>query len=341
MMASADKRILVTGGSGYIAGFLIRQLIENGWQVHSSIRNLAREQEVRGWLNVPADRLQFFAADLMSDDGWAAAVDGCSHVAHVASPFPLGVPKNADDLVVPAREGALRALRFAHAAGVKRFVLTSSMAAIAYGHGKGGGTFSEKDWSNLDSPSLMPYPRSKTVAERAARDWVAAHAPEMEFASVNPAAVFGPLISDDLSTSIEVIRQMLTGKVPMCPDVGFGIIDVRDVADLHFRALTADGIRDERFIACGDFLKFIDIARILRDNLGDAAAKVPTRKMPDWLLRTMALVRGELKQVVNELGNVRHGDSGHAIERLGWQMRPAEEAILASARDLIARGIVT
>ena len=335
------RKILVTGGSGYIAGFLIRQLIENGWQVHTTIRNLAREGEVRGWLNVPADKLHFFAADLMSDAGWAEAVAGCSHVAHVASPCPLGVPKNADDLVVPAREGALRALKFAHAAGVERFVLTSSMAAIAYGHGLGGGTFTEKDWSNLDAPSLMPYPRSKTVAERASRDWVAQNAPNMEFASVNPAAVFGPLISDDLSTSIEVIRQMLTGKVPMCPDVGFGIIDVRDVADLHFRALTADGVRDERFIACGPFLKFIDIAQILHDNLGDAAAKVPTRKMPNLLLRAMALVRGELKQVVNELGNIRHGDSRHAVERLGWTMRSPEEAILASARDLIVRGIVT
>ncbi|MGQ2929746.1 MAG: NAD-dependent epimerase/dehydratase family protein, partial [Sphingopyxis sp.] len=272
--------------------------------------------------------------------GWAEAITGCSHVAHVASPFPRDVPRQADDLVIPAREGALRALRFARAAGVTRFVLTSSMAAVAYGHGKGRDLYNEADWSNLDNPEVMPYPRSKTVAERAARDWVASEGGEIEFASVNPAAVFGPLLSDDLSTSIEVVKQLLEGKVPMCPDVGFGIIDVRDVADMHYRALTVEGIRDERFVCSGPFLKFIDVAHILTANLGDKAGKVPTRKMPDWLLKILALFRPELKQVVAELGNVRGGDSHHAMERLGWTMRPPEEAILATAHDLIGRGIV-
>lgn len=330
----------VSGGSGYIAGFLIRQLISNGWTVHTSVRSLTRESEVRGWLGVDDDRLRFFAAELEHDAGWADAMAGCSHVAHVASPFPLGVPKDADELVIPARQGALRALRFAKAAGVRRFVLTSSMAAVAYGHGKGGGIFSEADWTNLDDPNVMAYPRSKTAAERAARDWVAAEGDGMEFASVNPAAVFGPLLSDDLSTSIELVKQLLEGKVPMCPDVGFGIIDVRDVADLHYRALTAEGVRDERYVCSGPFLKMIDVANILRANLGDRARKVPTRKMPDWLLRAMALLRPELKQLVAELGNVRGGDSRHAMQALGWTMRPPEEALLATANDLLARGIV-
>ena len=200
---------LVTGGSGYIAGFLIRQLIDNGWHVHTTVRSLAREAEVRGWLGVDNEKLSFFAADLEHDAGWAEAIAGCTHVAHVASPFPLDVPKHADDLVVPAREGALRALRFARAAGVQRFVLTSSMAAIAYGHGKGRELYNEADWTDLANPEVMPYPRSKTVAERAARDWIAAEGGDIEFASVNPAAVFGPLLSDDLSTSIEVVKQLL------------------------------------------------------------------------------------------------------------------------------------
>lgn len=331
---------LVTGGSGYIAGFLIWQLIENGWTVNTTVRSLKREDEVRGWLAVDNSKLRFFAADLEDDAGWAEAMAGCSHVAHVASPFPLGVPKHADELVIPAREGALRALRFAKAAGVKRFVLTSSMAAIAYGHGQGRDLYDEADWTNLDNPAVMPYPRSKTVAERAAREWAKAEAPEIEFASVNPAAVFGPLLSDDLSTSIEVVKQLLEGKVPLCPDVGFGIIDVRDVADLHYRALTADAIRDERFVCSGPFLKFVDVANILTANLGEQARKVPTKKMPDWLLKALAIFRPELKQVVAELGNVRGGDSSHAMARLGWTMRRPEEAILATARDLIGRGIV-
>ncbi len=331
---------LVTGGSGYIAGFLIRQLIDNGWTVHTTVRNLKRESEVRGWLGVDNARLRFFAADLENDAGWADAMAGCSHVAHVASPFPLDVPKHADELVVPAREGALRALRFAKAAGVRRFVLTSSMAAIAYGHGKGRDIYYETDWTNLDNPEVMPYPRSKTVAERAARDWARAEGGDMEFASVNPAAVFGPLLSGDLSTSIELVKQLLEGKVPMCPDIGFGIIDVRDVADLHYRALTAPAIHDERYVCSGPFLKMIDVANLLRANLGEQARKVPKRKMPDWLLKLLALVRPELKQLVAELGNVRGGDSSHAMKALGWTMRPPEEAILATAHSLIERGIV-
>ncbi|NIJ36684.1 nucleoside-diphosphate-sugar epimerase [Sphingopyxis panaciterrae] len=331
---------LVTGGSGYIAGFLIRQLIANGWTVHTTVRNLKREADVRGWLDVDNDKLKFFAADLEHDAGWAESIAGCSHVAHVASPFPLGVPKDADELVVPAREGALRALRFARAAGIKRFVLTSSMAAVAYGHDNGGDIYSEADWTNLDNPDVMPYPRSKTVAERAARDWVAAEGSDIEFASVNPAAVFGPLLSDDLSTSIELVKQLLEGKVPMCPDIGFGIIDVRDVADLHYRALTAEGVKDERYICSGPFLKMIDVANILTANLGDRAKKVPTRKMPDWLFKLFALVRPELKQLVAELGNVRGGDSRHAMQSLGWTMRSPEDAILATAHSLIERGIV-
>lgn len=331
---------LVTGGSGYIAGFLIRQLIENGWTVNTTVRSLKRESEVRGWLRTDDSKLHFFAADLENDAGWAEAMAGCTHVAHVASPFPLGVPKHADELVVPAREGALRALRFAKDAGVKRFVLTSSMAAVAYGHGSARSMYNEADWTNLDNPDVMPYPRSKTVAERAARDWAAANAPEIEFASVNPAAVFGPLLSDDLSTSIEVVLQLLDGKVPMCPDVGFGIIDVRDVADLHYRAMTAPGIRDERYVCSGPFLKMIEVADILKANLGDKARKVPTRKMPDWVLKLFAILRPELKQLVNELGNVRGGDSSHAEKTLGWTIRPVEESVLATANSLIERGIV-
>ena len=200
-------QVFVSGGSGYIAGFLIRQLIAEGWTVHTSIRNLGREAEVRGWLDVDNSKLQFFAADLLGDDGWAEAMAGCSHVAHVASPLPSNAPKDDDELIVPAREGALRALRFAHAAGIKRFVMTSSVAAIAYGHGKTRQHFTEADWTNINSPDAYAYVKSKTIAERAARDWVAANAPDMEYVTVNPSLVLGPLLAPDFSTSLEAIRN--------------------------------------------------------------------------------------------------------------------------------------
>lgn len=337
----AEKRVLVSGGSGYVAGFLIRQLVSEGWTVHTTIRNLARESTVRTSLAVDGSKVRFFAADLTNDKGWAEAMEGCSHVAHVASPFPLEVPKDPNDLIIPAREGALRALRAAKAAGVKRFVLTSSIAAIAYGHNDNSRAFTEADWTNLNDPNVQPYQQSKTIAERAARDWVAAEGGDMEFCSVNPSGIFGPVLSSDVSTSIELIKQLLEGKVPACPDIGFSVVDVRDVADLHVRALTAPNMAGERFIAsCPNFLKMIDYAEVLREGLGDKARKVPTRIMPNWILKALAIVRPELKQVVSELGNVRRTDPAHAKEVLGWVPRPEKETILATANSLIDQGIV-
>ena len=306
------QTVLVTGGSGYIAGFLIRQLLGDGWRVHTTVRNPAREAALRPLLGGDTDSLRFFAADLTDDAGWAEAMAGCSHVAHVASPFSTNAPKDENELIVPAREGVLRALRFARAAGVTRFVQTSSVAAIAYGHGKGVHRFTEADWTNLNGNDVYAYVKSKTIAERAARDWVAGEGAALEFVSVNPSAVLGPVWNDDFSASIEVVRQLLGGLLPGCPDLGFGIVDVRDVADLHVRALNAPGIAGERFIAAGPFLKLIDVARILKSAMPAEARKVPTRRLPDWLVRVSALFNPMIKQIVGELGNVRDADAGHA-----------------------------
>lgn len=332
--------VFVSGGSGYIAGFLIRQLIAEGWAVHTSIRNLAREAEVRGHLGVDNSRLKFFAADLNSDAGWAEAMAGCSHVAHVASPLPANAPRHEDELIVPAREGALRALRAAKAAGIRRFVMTSSVAAIAYGHGKGLHRFTEADWTNVDSPDAYAYVKSKTLAERAARDWVAAEGGEIEFVTVNPSLVLGPLQSGDFSTSLEAIKKLLEGSLPGLPNFGFGVVDVRDVADMHVRCLTQPGLANERFIASGPFLMMRDVAAILRERLGPQARKVPSRKMPDWLMRVAGLFDPVVRQVLGELGNVRDTDVSHARLRLGWVPRPADQTILDTARSMIELGIV-
>ena len=332
--------VLVTGGSGYIAGFLIKQLLDQGWRVHTTVRNPAREAALRPLLGGDADALRFFTADLMHDDGWATAMAGCSHVAHVASPFSTNAPRHEDDLIVPAREGVLRALRFAGAAGVTRFVQTSSVAAIAYGHGRGVHRFTEADWTDVNGPDVYAYVKSKTLAERAARDWIAGQGGAMEFVSVNPAAVLGPVWSDDFSASIEVVRQLLGGLLPGCPDLGFGIVDVRDVADLHVRALTAPGIAGERFIAAGPFMKLIDVARVLKAQMPADARKVPTRTLPDWLVRVSALFNPMIRQITGELGNVRDADAGHALAMLGWQTRPVEQSIVDCARSLIERGVV-
>ena len=332
--------VLVSGGSGYIAGYLIRQLVAEGWTVHATIRNLAKEGAVRKLLAVDDSRLRFFAADLTNDAGWANAMAGCSHVAHVASPFPSNAVKDANELIIPAREGALRALRAAKSAGVKRFVMTSSMAAIAYGHPTSGHKFTEADWTDVKHPDAYPYIQSKTIAERAARDWVAAEGGGMEFCTVNPAAVLGPVWSDDLSASIQVVKKLLEGALPGCPDLGWGLVDVRDVADLHVRALRAPNMAGERFIASGPFLKMIDVARILKERLGPEAKKVPTRRLPDFIVRLSALWDPVVRQVLGELGKVRDADASHAKAVLGWTARPPEASIVDTARTLIDLGIV-
>jgi dihydroflavonol-4-reductase len=342
---STPPRILVTGGSGFIAGVLIRQLLAEGWQVNTTVRDLAREPALRKGLGAQRgdrkDQLRCFAADLMADAGWAEAAAGCSHLAHVASPLPAGVPRDANELIAPARDGALRALKAARDAGVRRVVMTSSVAAIAYGHGPGDHRFTESDWTKLDAPGIPPYVQSKTVAERAARDWVAREGGGLEFCTVNPSVVLGPVASADYSASVLIVRSLLEGRLPALPNIGFGIVDVRDVAELHWRALSApQSMADERFIACGGFLWLREIAAILRAELGDEARKVPTLLLPDWSVRLLAKVSPTVRAAASELGTARHQDSSHAREVLGWVPRAPREAIVKTAHDLIKLGVL-
>ncbi|MES1973887.1 MAG: aldehyde reductase [Pseudomonadota bacterium] len=332
--------ILVTGGSGYIAGYLIRQLAAEGWKINTTVRSLGREAAVRATLGVPEASLRFFAADLTDDAGWAEAVAGCSHVAHVASPFPMGAVRHEDDLIVPARDGALRALRFATEAGVRRFVLTSSVAAVAYGHGDVDRPYTETDWTDVNAPGVNAYAKSKTIAERAARDWVAANGGGMEFCSINPSAVLGPVLSDDFSTSIEFVKRMMDGSMPGIPRLGFAVVDVRDLADIHVRALNAPAVANERFIAAGPFMMMQEVGQLLRARLGTQARKVPRRGIPDFVVRLMGVFDPSIRQVVGELGRIRAVDSGHALAALGWKTRDAGESILDTARSLLERGIV-
>jgi dihydroflavonol-4-reductase len=334
----ANGKVLVTGASGYIAGFVIKALVEQGWQVRGTIRTLARAAEVRATLRLPD--LELVACDLMSDAGWAEAMHGIERVQHIASPIPAGEPKNPDDLIIPAREGALRALRFAHAAGVKRVVMTSSMAAIAYGHQPGRLPFTEADWSNVNSLDAYAYIKSKTLAERAARDWMAANGAGMEYVSINPAAVLGPVLGPDFSTSLEVVKKLLDGALPGLPNLGFGVVDVRDVAALHVLAMTAPGMDGERFIAQGRFMWMREVAETLRAGLGKGARRVPTRGLPDWLLKLLGNIDATVKMVVPELGRRREASAAHALERLGWRTRDQAQTILDCAHSLIEHGLV-
>jgi dihydroflavonol-4-reductase len=337
-MSQTQGKVLVTGASGYIAGFIIQALVRDGWQVRGTIRNPARAAEVRATLGLPD--LELVACDLMSDAGWAEAMAGIDHVQHIASPIPAGEPKNPDDLIIPAREGALRALRFAHAAGVKRVVMTSSMAAIAYGHGDGHAPFTEADWSNVNSLDAYAYIKSKTLAERAARDWMTANGKGMEYVSINPAAVLGPVLGADFSTSLEVVKKLLDGALPGLPNLGFGVVDVRDVADLHVRAMTEPGLDGERFIAQGRFLWMREVAEVLQAGLGHQARRVPSRGLPNWLLKLLANFDATVKMVVPELGRRREASAAHALQRLGWKTRDEKTTILDCANSLIEKRLV-
>ena len=335
--------VLVTGGTGYIAGELIRQLLDRGWTVHATVRSKAKSEGVlRNRLGNPdGDRLRVFEAELMDDAGWADAVAGCTHVAHVASPIAASTPKNEDDMIVPAREGTLRALRFAREAGVRRFVQTSSMAAVAYGRSEKVYTVDESDWTDVTHGDIYPYVKSKTIAERAARDWVAQHGGDMEFVSVNPSMVLGPVEDPDFSPSVEAVRQILAGAMPMAPDLGFAIVDTRDCAQLHVLCLEEPGLAGERFLAAGKFMKIIEIADVLRERLPpEHTRKVPTKVMPNWMVAVLALFNPGVRSIKSELGKARNVDASHALERLGWKTRPAEDSVVDCARSLIAHGVV-
>ena len=333
--------VLVTGGTGYIGGEVIDQLLAKGYTVHTTVRSKARSEARlhQRWKNA-GTRLKVFEADLMSDEGWAAANAGCDAVAHVASPFPMGVPKDKNDLVIPAMEGTLRALKFAHQAGIKRFVQTSSAAAIAYGQ-KHKNHFDYTDWTDL-TKGVPPYIESKTVAERSARDWVATNAPDMIFCSINPVAVFGPVYDHDLSTSVEMVKKIMDGSIPMAPNMGICVTDVRDVAEAHVRAIEApaDKVRGERFPTSQKFMWIEEMAETVRQRAPEFSAKVPTRRMPDFLVKILALFMPEMKQIKGELGNVRDVSGKHTEDVLGYRFIPAEQTIEDTVRSLAAHGIV-
>jgi dihydroflavonol-4-reductase len=337
------ETVLVTGGSGFVGSWCVVELLQRGYAVRTTVRNRSREAEVRAAL-APAiesdDALSVFEADLTSDDGWGAAVEGCDYVLHVASPFPPETPKDPDELIVPARDGALRVIRVALDAGVRRVVMTSSTASVAGAHGSDGRPLTEDDWTDAEDPSIRPYVRSKVIAERAAWGLVAEHDAKDRLATVLPGAILGPVLSGDFSYSVQLIERLLNRSMPGVPRLGYAIVDVRDVADLHIRAMTAPEGGGERFLATGPFLWMSEVARILRDRLGPAGARVPTRRIPSFMVRGAALFDPGLRQVVGDLGREIAYSNEKPRQRLGWSPRPVEESIVDCANSLIAHGVV-
>lgn len=321
-----SELVLVTGGSGYLGAHVVRTALAAGYRVRTTVRSLSKADAVRAGVGAGPDaELEFVAADLTSDLGWDAATEGAAYVLHVASPFPTSQPRDEQELIVPAREGTLRVLRAALGAGAKRVVLTSSFAAIGYGHGRSHpGVYTEADWTDVDGPNVPAYQKSKTLAERAAWDFVADH-PELELAVVNPVGIFGPPLGAPDGTSVFILRT--AQRSPIVPNMQFGVVDVRDVADLELTAMTSPAAAGKRFLAVAAMSDLRQIAHLL--------GRRPLL-LPVWIVRAAAPISGMARSLAEEVGTGKHISSERARSLLGWQPRPIEETIQEMGSALAA-----
>lgn len=336
-----SQTVLVTGGSGYLAGWVIAEALNAGYSVRTTLRSPDRENEVReaiAKISDHTDRLSFATADLSKDEGWADAARGCKYVLHVASPFPPSQPKDPNELIVPAREGTLRVLRAALDEGAERIVVTSSIAAVDH---KRGDDFSrvltEADWTDGDSTKVSPYARSKTIAEQAAWDLVEENGVREKLATVNPGAIIGPVIHDDHSFSLQLVDRLLKGE-PAIPKLGYNVVDVRDIASLELAAMTTPEAGGKRFIGVARFAWMSEVAQILREQLGADASKVPKRNAPNFLIKLLGIFDGSVKSIVPQLGIKTEYSNAQAREVLGWNPRPVPETVVDCARSIVAAG---
>ncbi|TMA82003.1 MAG: aldehyde reductase [Deltaproteobacteria bacterium] len=345
MATETRPLILVTGATGYIAGHCIRELLEHGYRVRGTVRSLAdpkKTEHLRRIASQLGGSLELVEADLTSDRGWREAVAGCTYVQHVASPFPPEVPRDEMELIGPAVGGAKRVLQACADSGtVKRVVMTSSVAAVAFGHKDGNGAVrTEADWSvpeNCDA-----YPKSKTLAERAAWDFVAALPParRFELAVINPGFVLGPLLNADQGTSGELVRKLMVRDMPACPEIGFAPVDVRDVAIAHRLAMEVPQAAGNRYICAGEHLWVQDMAKVLAVEFNPRGYRVPTGRLPYWLMWIFARFDKAVRLALTFVGRKELVSSAKAQRELGWTMRPVRESIIDTARTMIEQGVV-
>lgn len=351
MATPSSTTVLVTGGSGFIGSYVILALLSEGYTVRTTIRNLSHSASVLASLTnggaTPASlaRLTFAATSLDHDDGWAEAVQGCTYVHHVASPFPAELPKHEDDLIMPARDGTLRVLKAAAAAGVKRVVLTSSFGAVEYGHAPRAEAFTEKDWTVLDGAvNVAPYMKSKTIAEKAAWAFVEsdANSGKMELVTVVPLMVFGPALGKELSSSLLVIKKLMDGSIPGFPNLYFSAVDVRDVASLHLLAMTKPEAANQRFIAAGSdpAASMVQLGQIIKEKRPQNAGKVPSIQIPNFVVHLLAIFDKPIRQVLPDLGKISQASNKKARDILGWEPRGTEESVVDTADSLVKYGLV-
>lgn len=344
-MTSANKQeqVLVTGGNGFVASHCILQLLQKGYRVKATIRSLNKKGKLEEMMKVGGieslSNLSFIEADLTDDKNWADAVKDCTYVLHVASPIFLRLPRHEDEMIRPAVDGTIRILKAARDAGVKRVVITSSFAAVGYSHTDTTVQITEKEWTNPNDKTLSAYLKSKTLAEKAAWDFMVAEGGDMELTVINPMAIFGPSLNADLSSGFELLKKILDGSMKGTPNIDLGIVDVRDLADLHLRAMTNPKAKGERFLALsGGTMSLHRIALLFREHFGNKAQQVTTKVLPDWLIRMVALFNAPARAIVPQLGRYRNASNQKAKDLLGWQPRTNEEAVLATGESLFKFG---
>jgi len=336
--------VLLTGISGFIGGHVALELLRQGFAVRGSVRNLNKADKVRATLQkagADVSKLEFVVLDLTSDAGWVEAMAGVRYLQHTASPFVTSMPKDKMELIRPAVDGTRRALSAALRADVARIVVTSSMAAVYYGHDSARTTpYGPADWTNLNGRHVNAYTESKTLAEREAWTLVDAAGRHDDLVVINPNAVMGPLLDEDPGTSAALIGRLMDGSLPATARLYFPVIDVRDVAEAHVRAMTAPEAGGRRFPLGGDTIAFLEFANIIRRAMPEFDKRLPRFDVPDWVVRAFAMFDADMRDNVGELGIVRRTDASEAVELLGHPLIPVEDAVLATARSLVAQGIV-
>ena len=342
-MSAPAARVLVTGGTGFIGLNTILRLLQLGYPVRATVRAGADEASLRNTLSAHADasRLELVCADLCDDAGWREAAAGCQFVIHAASPYPAVDPKDEQELFVPAREGTLRVLRAAHGEGVRRVVMLSTIGAVYGGHERENRTFDETDWSDLEK-TFLAYHTSKTLAERAAWDFIrsAENTAGMEMVSICPSNVFGPVLDGHYHTATEYYRTIMRREVPGVSRTQLDLVDVRDLVDIFAKALTLPGAANKRFICNGASIPMAEFAEILQRNFSKRGYRVPTRILPDALIRVFALFMPKVRSVARQL-KWKYAFSTEQLRSVfGWQPVPYEKTVVDMAESLIDHGLV-
>ena len=331
------EKVLVTGASGFIAEHCIIELLKNGYSVKGSLRTMNREQEVRDAVKTETDdaKLEFCKLDLLEDDGWEDAMWDCDYLMHVASPFVIEDPKDENELIKPAKEGTLRALNAAKKAGIKRVVLTSSVAAV--NSHMMSGTSDHTTWTDINSKYVTPYQKSKTIAEKAAWDFYnnQDNSNKMELAVINPGGVMGPQLGNDLGgASTQIVSQLISGKFPMIPALSFPFIDVRDVAILHLKAMTTPDADGKRFIAAHSKPTWMyEVAEVLS---AAGYEKIKLKKAPSFMLKLIGLFDNKTKSLVPMLDKYVPCDNSQTVKILNWEPMPWEQAFIEHAKSIEA-----